>query len=339
MLRAAHRGSRRGALPVALALTAIVIALLPASALAQSGGLRAPLRLGWTLTGGVQQLPMYLAAEGFFAEEGLDVQVVSLSSGSRVMAALAAGSVDVAMSSLDAAVTAIGAGHPIRVFYAPRTAVGFVWYTRPGISGWKDLKGRTVAISSFGSLTDVLTRFALKRHGLSPGVDVNMIQLAESATRMAALRAGRVDAIIVSPPLNYSAEELGLSLLDTQQTAIGELWPQGVFAARERLLAEQPGSLRALLRAYIRGVRRARAERGASVEVMMTQGKFSRAHAERLYAEALPTLDERGDPPPRAMTAFWGMLAASGEISEPWPEARFLDRRFIDTFADWAPPR
>jgi NitT/TauT family transport system substrate-binding protein len=328
----------RGALALTIALV-VVIPPAPGPVSAQPGAPRTPLRLGWILTGGVQQLPMYFASEGFFAEEGLDVQVVSLSSGSRVMAALAAGSVDVTMSSLDAVVTGIGAGHPIRVFYAPRTAVGFVWYTRPGISGWKDLKGRTVAISSFGSLTDALTRFVLKRHGLNPGVDVNMIQVTESVTRIAALRAGRADAIIVAPPINYSAEELGLQLLETQQTAIGELWPQGVFATRERLLAEQPGALRALLRAYVRGVRRARAEREASVELMMAQGKFSRAHAERLYAEAFPTLDERGEPPPRAMTVFWRMLAASSEISEPWPEARFLDRRFIDTFAEWAPPR
>jgi hypothetical protein len=39
------------------------------------------------------------------------------------------------------------------------------------------------------------------------------------------------------------------------------------------------------------------------------------------------------------MTVFWRILAAAGEVSEPWPEARFLNRRFIDTFAEWAPPR
>ena len=91
--------------------------------------------------------------------------------------------------------------------------------------------------------------------------------------------------------------------------------------------------------AHVRGVRRTRADREASIELLMTHAKFSRPHAERLYADALPTFDERGDLPPRAMTAFWGMLTAAGEVPEPWAEARFLDRRFIDTFADWVPPR
>ena len=322
----------------ALALIAIVSLVLPATLPAQSGSPRQPLRIGLVLAGGVQQLPLYLA-EGFLAGEGLDLQVVSLSSGSRVMAALAAGSVDVTMSSLDAVVTAIGAGQPIRVFYAPRTAVGFMWYARSGISDWSDLRGRTIVISSFGSLTDTITRFVLKRQGLNPGVDVNVIQVTESAMRLAALQAGRADVAVISPPLNLTAEELGFRLLATQQTAIGELWPQGVFATRERVLAEQPGALRALLRAFIRGMRRVRAEREASVEQLMTRVKLPRAQAERLYDEAFPTLDERGDLSPGAMTVFWRMMVAAGEVTEPWPEARFLDRRFIDSYAQWAPPR
>ena len=338
MSRSAYRQLQRIASRAVLALALVSTVLFPASAAAQSGS-RTSIRLGWILSGGVQQLPLYFAGDGLFAEEGLDVQIVSLASGSRVMAALASGSVDVAMSSLDAVVTAIGAGHPIRVFYAPRAAVGFAWYARPGIGGWKDLKGRTIAISTFGSLTDVLTRSVLKRHGLNPGVDVNLVQVPDSATRIAALRAGRADVALVSPPLTYTAEEQGLPLLDTQQTAIGELWPQAVFTVRERFLAEQPGTLRALLRAHVRGVRRTRADREASIDLLMTHAKFSRSHAERLYADALPTFDERGDLPPRAMTAFWGMLTAAGEVQEPWAEARFLDRRFIDTFADWVPAR
>ena len=64
-----------------------------------------------------------------------------------------------------------------------------------------------------------------------------------------------------------------------------------------------------------------------------------RGQAERLYDEAFPTLDERGDLSPGAMTVFWRMMMAAGEVTEPWPEARFLDRRFIDSFAQRAPPR
>ncbi len=97
--------------------------------------------------------------------------------------------------------------------------------------------------------------------------------------------------------------------------------------------------LRAFLRAYVRGVRRARADREASVEMLGAWAKYSRADAERAYAETLPTFDERGIPSPRAMAVFWRVMAAIGEASEPWPDARFLDRRFIDSFDDWAPPR
>ena len=37
------------------------------------------------------------------------------------------------------------------------------------------------------------------------------------------------------------------------------------------------------------------------------------------------------------MPVFWEIAVAAGEVTEPWPESRFFDRRFVDTFDEWAP--
>jgi NitT/TauT family transport system substrate-binding protein len=309
----------------------------PAPAWAQAGP-RTTLRVG-SVSDGVYYLPLYMRAERFLAEEGIDAPVVSLPSGPRLAAGLAAGSVDVAVLGLESALTAIRAGHGIRVFYAPRVTTGFSWFARSGIAGWSSLRGGTVGITTFGSRNDLLTRFALRRHRLKPAVDVSMVQVGSNATRLAALRAGRVDATMLYPPFTYTAQQLGLPLLGTQDTEVGEPWPESVFAAREQTLVEQPAALRGFLRAYVRSVRQARLDRETYVEMIVSRLKLSRSDAERVYADIRPTLDESGAPRPAALAVFWQVVAEDGELGEPWSEARYLDRRFIDTFEEWAPPR
>ncbi len=323
--------------PIGVVVLLMTLAVLgaPDQASTQSPP-RTPLRVGWVLDGAIY-LPLYFAAERYFAEEGLEVQTIRFSSGAMASTALAAGSVDVTVTGPDAIVTAIDAGHEIRMFYAPRIALGFTWFARPGLAGWAGLRGGTIAISSFGSVTDSLTRFVLRRRGLKVGVDVKVIQMRESGVRLAALRAGRVDCATLTTPSSHVAERLGLPVLGTQATEVGPPWPQAIFTAQKRFLDGQPGTLRALLRAYVRGVRRARADREGAVELLMSRLKSQRADTEADWAELLPTLDDGGAPPAREMSLFWQVMTATGETAEAWPEPRFFDRRFVDTFNEWAP--
>jgi hypothetical protein len=57
--------------------------------------------------------------------------------------------------------------------------------------------------------------------------------------------------------------------------------------------------------------------------------RYERAHAERAYREAIAAIDERGFLPQESMAAFWSVLSEAGDVTAPWPEARFLDRRFL----------
>ena len=57
------------------------------------------------------------------------------------------------------------------------------------IKTWADLKGGTVGVSTFGSLTDQLTRYVLRRHGLKPETDVQIMQAGPSATSIQLLRS------------------------------------------------------------------------------------------------------------------------------------------------------
>jgi ABC-type nitrate/sulfonate/bicarbonate transport system substrate-binding protein len=177
----------------------------------------------------------------------------------------------------------------------------------------------------------------LRKHGLIPERDVQFVQAGETATIFASLKAGRVDAAVLSPPFTWYAEELGFLRLGTQAKDMASAWPRNLLIAREKFLAGFSRTISAFLRAHVRAIRLARENPEIAVQTIMKRLKYERRYAERAYMEVLPGFDERGRLPAEAMHAFWEMAVASGEVTEPWPESRYLDRRFIDTFEEWAP--
>jgi NitT/TauT family transport system substrate-binding protein len=194
-----------------------------------------------------------------------------------------------------------------------------------------------MGISTFGSLSDHLTRYVLRRHGVEPGREVAVIQSGEVGTGLAALRAGRLDSVVLTHPFTWMAEEAGFSRLGSQATEVASAWPRNVFVAKSRALAAEPNAFRAFLAAYVTALRRIRADRADAIEQLVTRFKLDRRHAERLYPDLLGGFDERGRLPEAVMPLFWDISVAAGDVTAPWPEARYLDRRFIDTFEEWAP--
>jgi hypothetical protein len=69
----------------------------------------------------------------------------------------------------------------------------------------------------------------------------------------------------------------------------------------------------------------------------MDRLKFDEAFANRAYDEAMPDYDERGRLPAKSMPTFWKLTIENGDVKEAWPDAKFLDSRWINSFTRWAP--
>ena len=149
---------------------------------------------------------------------------------------------------------------------------------------------------------------------------------------------GGLLAAIQSAPTKWVAEDLGLTVLGTQEKEIAPQWPKHSFVARTKFLDDYPETVRAFLRAHVAAIRLARADRALAVKVLVDQVKYQPAYAARAYDENMPAFDERGSlPDAKYMDIFWSIVIAAGTVPEPWPAARLMDERFIGTFAQWAP--
>src|SRR3989441_12681575 len=179
------------------------------------------------LTG--DSLPIWTAMDaGIFKENGLDVDLQSIEGGSRGMAALLAGSIDIVSLGGAECLSATAAGAKITVTAILTPVFPYHLMAAPEIKTAADLKGKKIGISSPGGSADIATRKALKALGLDPEKDVTLIALGSHAQRTAALFAGSIQAAVDDPPNTaelidrgfHSVYDLAGQKLATAQTGV-----------------------------------------------------------------------------------------------------------------------
>jgi NitT/TauT family transport system substrate-binding protein len=283
-------------------------------------------------------LPVYIAAATTWKEQGLSVELLSFRGDAEVAQALAGDSLDVNVASPNGLINMINAGQPVRGIYAGFRQSDFDWVARPEVKGWAELKGKSIGVSTFGSLTDNLTRAALRKHGLEPERDIQVVQSGGTPNAVQALRAGQIQAAILSRPQSWQLLDEGYTSLGSQATEIDEQWPKHLYFAKTEFLDKNPNTVRALLRGHVAAVRLIRNNRELGIQTIMDTFKFDRPYAERTYDDVVGGWDERGRlPEAKFMDAFWQIAITNGDVTEPWDQSRFLDTRYIDSFDQWTP--
>src|SRR4051794_8477335 len=139
----------------------------------------APLRMtvNWSAISGVQAVLWVPYETGIFREQGLDVELVNISSTSRVLQGMVAGEVQVA--SLDPAATILGSvnGVDAVLLLAEANRLIFSVMSQPAIQDPAALRGKSIGITRIGSSTHTAATVALDLWGLVPDRDIALRQL------------------------------------------------------------------------------------------------------------------------------------------------------------------
>lgn len=295
-----------------------------------------PLTIG-TAVDSPTQLPAYIGIKQTFPAQNLDVKFLSFRGDAEVSQALAGGSVDVALSSSSGLLSLVVANQPVRGFYGGFNQADFSWLAQPGITSWGQLKGKSIGISTFGSLTDLITRYVLSKNKLDPDKDVTLVQAGGSPSAYQALQSKRLDAAILGAPFKWEAQDNGFKLLGTQAEDVSPNWPKHFYMAKTSFIEQKPQVVTALLRGHVAALRLAKANPALAVQTLVDRLKYDPKYAQRAYAEAMPSYDERGRIPEKSMPLFWKLSVEQGIVKAPLPEKAYMDFRYIDTFANWAP--
>lgn len=150
---------------------------------------------------------------GIFRKNGLDLEAIYVSSGSLLNQALIGGTFDMIMSQGSEAMLAKLRGADVRITAVVANRFNHVYLAGPSITSIKQLKGKRVAVSRFGSGSHFQTNLALKDGGLDADKDVTILQIGNSSARMAAILGGTVDGTIMAADFVPRARKEGLNIL------------------------------------------------------------------------------------------------------------------------------
>ena len=144
----------------------------------------------------------------------------------------------------------------------------------PSIAKPPDLKGKTLAITRFGSLTDLLIRPALKNWGLEPQKDVKLIQIGRMPDIATAIAQRSVDGGVISFPTSVQAEKMNIkTLLDFAESDYS-LPATTVVISRKYGKSNRDEVLR-FLKAYIEGTQRLFSDRELGIRALRRYGGIS----------------------------------------------------------------
>jgi NitT/TauT family transport system substrate-binding protein len=177
----------------AIILIAIVSALLAAS----NANAQQLVRVGYSGTGVAKNLHKTIERAGLWKKRGLDVRLIYFTSGATMAQAMVGGDLDLADSDVPAMLNAVSAGAldgKLISVYVNRFPFAFV--VRNDVKTADDLKGKQIAISRFGSSSDVTTRMLLRQFNLDPDKDVRIIQ-ATGTTRVPAMVSGQIHGTLL----------------------------------------------------------------------------------------------------------------------------------------------
>ena len=269
-------------------LSGFVIAL---SLLGVAGPSRAERIAMATPSRGLFEFPVVVAMrKGFFKSEGIDVDKIQMQPAIGVKA-LISGDVDYLLawgSALRAAVT----GVPIKAVVGLAGRPLHVLISRPEIKTPKDLKGKVIGVDSIAGTVDYLSRVAVRHFGLEPEKDVKIIVTGESPTRLAALRAGSIDATPIDVAFAVKAEDEGFRRL----VYLGDLieLPLSGIAVMDHKLQTQRDQVKRVVRATVRGSRFMKQNRAETVQMLSDYLKITPTQSAKAYDASINSFTDDG---------------------------------------------
>ena len=273
--------------------------------------------------------PLYVAQDaGIFRKHGFTLEMVFIAGGSLSTQALIGKSLDLLQTGGPPFLNAYLRGARLKIIGGVTNILPYVLISGGRITSSEQLRGKKIGISRFGSNTDFVVRLALGQLGLSPA-DVTILQVGGSQSRLVALKAGTIDATVLSPEEALAAQKVGLNtLLDF--VAKGVEFPHVNMVARENYLQAQAPLVKRFMTAYIEGIRFFKTHKEEAVRKMMVLSRLNdREIAEKAFEVYSRSLPDDGRPTIKGLEAVLADFAREEPKAKALSVAQIVDLSFL----------
>jgi len=213
-----------------------------------------------------QWIPWIAKEARIYEKHGLEVELVLVRGSGQSSQAIIGGSIFAAPVTLTTVINANLSGADLVTVAHTVPGVQSKLLVKPEIKKPEDLKGKKVAVSSFGSLGDFLNRYILKKYGLDPNRDVVWLSIGTPPERLQAMVSGSVDAADLSHPADLQAQRFGFKVLwDARQEVT---YPSMSVVTRRKYIQEDRDTVMRMVKAHVEGIHTLKTQKEFSIKVL-----------------------------------------------------------------------
>ena len=279
-------------------------------------------------------MPLWTAQHrGFFAREGLAVDIHLIEGIDEVTRRLAAGELDIDLGVTENVILERERGGRLAIIAGNVNRLPFSLIAKGGIESIAGLRGARIGVSSIQAGSSSLVMELLARHGLRYPEDYTLLPVGPILSRWRMLQSGEIDAGLQGAPMNRIAIEAGFSDLGSPR----DLFPDFQFTSVNVDMAWASANreaVRAFLRAWIAAHRWLRANKEASRAIAAEEASLSAEHAdyawdEMVDAEIFPPDGRVGVAAVQALIDVSSLIRALPGRAER-KAASYIDQSFVD---------
>jgi NitT/TauT family transport system substrate-binding protein len=260
-----------------------------------------------------------------FEKHRLDVDVVLIESGVTTVQALTAGETQIAMGGGTVAVSSNLAGSDIVSIASIESRMPYALLAQREIKSIEQLKGKRLAVSRFGSASDLAARLILQRYGLTPDKDVTILQTGGTSTRLSALSKRSVDCTVLTPEFFSIGKKAGFTIL-VDPTQYDIPFPQLEVITSRAYLKAQPEVITRYMRAIVEGIYMVKQNPEPSIRALSKYLKIddreTLEEVYKLYKEIYPQIPH---PSPAAIQTQLTWMAEKDPRAKAAKPEQFID--------------
>ncbi len=274
---------------------------------------------------------VWMAKEvGAFDKYGIPCETIFISSGPVVVQALIGGDLQGGSGASNAVINAVLNGAPIVAVAATANQPYHRLYVQPEINRLDDLKGKTLGVTRFGSITDNLTRILLRKAGLEGAVNVRQMggTVEVAAAFQNRLIAGAVTGDLhVAPP---SQPKILVKLVD-----LGIPYSMNMIAVSRDYLRRNRDTVERIVRSYAEGVAAMNQDKEKALKVIAKYARIADAKGiENHYNDSVTYLDRVPRAEPEAVQTILEFMGKKGVPPETFQDNSIIDKLTREGFFD-----
>ncbi len=203
--------------------------------------------------------PQYVAIEkGYFLEEGIELNLVTGFGADKVMTSLVSGDADIGFMGSEASIyvyTGGSADYAVNFAQLTQRAGNFL-VSRQSYSNftWNDVKGKTILGGRAGGMPQMLLEYILKKQGIDPKKDVEIIQNIDFGSTAAAYSSGLGDFTAEFEPTATTIENEGRGYVVASMGVDSGYVPYTAYCAKKSYLEKNPEIIQSFTNAIQKGL-------------------------------------------------------------------------------------